>query len=132
MASNRVEDKIADHGVSGVGSARFRPPDVYRQKSQMLYNMAVDFFCTGGVFLFVFNVELEFGGCRSKDGFNHSLGGDIEKAIGLAQSQEKVMALETAQLMLTFEAKDRPTIAGCFDKQSRREWRPDHQGAATP
>ena len=29
------------------------------------------------------------------------------------------MALQTAQLMSTFEAKDRPTIAGCFDLLSK-------------
>ena len=60
----------------------------------------------------MFNIELSFRGYRSEDDFNRFVGGDIERVIGLAQSQEKVMALKTAQLMSTFEAKDRPTIAG--------------------
>ena len=136
--------KIADFGLAvtslsaatAVGTSRFCAPEVYQQGRLTHYGMAVDIFSAGVVILYMFGIELSFGGYRSEDDFNHSVGGDIERVIGLSQSQEKVIALKTAQLMSTFEAKDRPTIAECFGlpwfKQSQRAWRPDGQGGAPP
>ena len=54
--------------------------------------MAADIFSIGAVSLYIFNIELSFGGDGSEDDINHSLAGDIERAIAFAQSQEKVMA----------------------------------------
>lgn len=72
----------------------------------------------------MFSIELSFGGYRSENEINSSVN-DRKRAIELAQSQEKILALKIAQLMSTFKAKDRPTIVGCFElywlKQSQRE-----------
>lgn len=60
-------------------------------------------------------IDLSFGVYRSEDDFNHSVGDGIERVIRLAQNQEKVIALKTAQLMSTFEVNDQRTITGCFN-----------------
>lgn len=90
------------------------------------------------VFLYIFGIGLPYGDYHPELDFDHRFGIDIERAIAVAQSQEKVIALRTARMMSTFEPKDRPTVAGCFDlpwfKHSQREWRPDvdplHEAAA--
>ena len=48
--------------VSAIGSARYCAPEVYRQKIQTLYNIAVDVFSTGAAILYMFNIESSFGG----------------------------------------------------------------------
>ena len=88
----------------------------------------------------MFGIGLPYGDYHSELDFDHRFGINIERAIAVAQSQEKVIALRTARMMSTFEPKDRPTVAGCFDlpcfKHSQREWRPDidplHEAAAPP
>lgn len=140
--------KVADFGLavmslnarSIVGTSRFCAPEIYNPGRLTYYGMAVDIFSMGIVFLYMFGIELPYGECYSELDFNHRVGTVVERAISVAQSQEKVIALRTAQMMSTFEPKNRPTVAGCFDlpwfEQSRREWRPDddplHEAAAPP
>ena len=129
--------KIADFGMalmssnalSAVGTPGFCAPEIHRKGRLTHYGMAIDIFSAGVVFLHMFGIELSYKDYHSEDDFNRRVGGDIERAIGLAQSPEKVAALRTAQIMSTFEPKDRPTIAGCFGlpwfEKSQRERRPE-------
>ena len=120
---------MSPNALSAVGTPGFCAPEIHRNGRLTHYGMAVDIFSTGVVFLYMFRIELSYKGYHSEDDFNRRVGVDIERATGLAPSPEKVAALRTAQIMSTFEPKDRPTIAGCFGlpwfEQSQREWRPE-------
>ena len=97
---------IAWTAVSVVGTPRFVAPEVSNQARLTHYGMAVDVFSTGVVFLYVFGIELPFGGYSSEYDSDRSVGGDIERPIGLAQSEEKATALKTARIMSAFKAED--------------------------
>lgn len=115
--------KIADFGLavmslnarSSVGTQGFCAPEVYSPGRLTYYGMAVDIFSMGMVILYMLCVGLPYGDYHSEHDFDHRFGIDIERAIAVAQSREKVIALRTARMMSTFEPRDRPTVAGCFD-----------------
>ena len=89
--------KIANFGmavmsldtVSGIGSPRFCAPEMYRQRKQTLYNMAVAVFSTGAVFLYMFNPELSIGGYRSEDDFYHFVGCELREPLGLPRAKRR-------------------------------------------
>lgn len=129
--------KLADLGlavmstkaISAIGTEEFCAPEVYRKGRVTSYGKSVDIFSTGMLLLSVLGVVLSYSGYHFAHDFDDRVGVDVESAVESAQSEEKVVALRTAQTMAAFEPRDRPTAADCFNlpwfKQSQREWRPD-------
>lgn len=129
--------KITDFGLavwsrtafSVAATLRYCAPEIYKFHRTAKYDNKVDTFSIGMVGLEILGIRLEDTMYCSQNAFETRVGTQIEGSIQSATSQEKVLALSTHRVMITYYSSNRPKVAACFGlwwfKNPQKEWRPD-------